>query len=280
MSSSSVLRCLSVLSAVCTLTWQSASTATAADWPSRVQAHFEVSFSGLKVGTFDFVSTSQGATYDLSGMGKLSLLLGAFKWSGETRAQGRVVGAAIKPQSFTFAYRGSSKAGSTRLSYTEDTVSSVLHDPPAKVKEGVVPVLPAHLKAVFDPMSAVLALSKGGTGNPCTRRIPVYDGKARFDLLLTPRGIAPLTEQRPSGQPAEGYVCRVRYVPISGHKADQETKYMSSSDGIEVVLRPIPSANIFVPYRISIPTIAGTATIVSKSVEITTANRQQIALLH
>jgi Protein of unknown function (DUF3108) len=255
--------------------------AQAADgWPTRVQASYDIDFNGLNVGTFDFSSSQAGTAYTLTGSGKLSLLLGAFKWKGDTQTTGTMAADGPKPQNFNFGYSGSSKSGSTRMSYSADTVSSVLHDPPSPPKEGIVPVQTQHLKAVLDPLSAILALTKGTTGNPCQRRIPVYDGKARFDLLLSPRGQVQLAEKRPSGQPGTGYVCRVKYVPIAGHKADQETRFMSGSDGIEVILRPVPSANVFVPYKITIPTAAGSATLTSRTVTITTSGQQQIALSH
>ena len=55
---------------------------------------------------------------------------------------------------------------------------------------------------------------------------------------------------------------------------------MASTDAIELSLRPIPSANVFVPYQITIPTIAGYATIVSKKIEIVLPGKPQIALTH
>jgi hypothetical protein len=254
--------------------------AVADAYPARVQAIYDINFNGLKVGTFDFNSTQQGTAYSLTGVAQMSLLFGALKWRGDAKASGTATtDAAPKPSAFQFNYAGSKKTGSTKVAYSGDTITQVLHDPPKEPKEGLVPVQPAHLKAVLDPMTAVLALTRGTTGNPCSRRIPVYDGKARFDLLLTPRGVVQLTEKTPSGQPGTGYVCRVKYVPVAGHKPDQETKYMSSSDGIEVVLRPIPSANVFVPYKVTIPTIAGPATLVSTRVDITTSS-QRIALSH
>ena len=89
-----------------------------------------------------------------------------------------------------------------------------------------------------------------------------------------------VTEQQPSGQPGMAHVCRVRYLPIAGHKVDSDTKFMAANDAIEVALRPVPSANVFVPYQITIPTMAGSATIVSKRVEIASPGKPQIALLH
>lgn len=256
--------------------------AAAEAWPSRVAATYDVEFNGIGIGSFDFQSETEGANYRLTGNGKLSLLFGAFKWSGNTQANGAFGsdGPAARPRAFSFAFQSNKKAGSTKLSYTGDTVTAVMHEPPKEPKDGTVPVLPAHLKGVLDPMSAILAVSKGTTGNPCSRRIPVYDGKERFDLMLSPKGVVQLTEARPSGQPGTGYVCRVKYVPISGHKVDQEKKYISSTEGIEIVLRPIPSANIFVPYKVTVPTIAGPATITARKVDITTAQQQQIALSH
>jgi hypothetical protein len=110
--------------------------------------------------------------------------------------------------------------------------------------------------------------------------VPIFDGKERFDLLLSYRGEMKVSEQQPSGQPGIAYVCRVRYLPIAGHKADSETQFMAANDSIEVALRPIPSANLLVPYHVNIPTMAGYATVVSKRVEIISPGKPQIALTH
>jgi hypothetical protein len=251
----------------------------AGPWPARVHASYDIDFNGLSVGTFDFTSSNDGQTYSLSGNGKLSLLLGAFRWQGETRTTGKLSGDITKPQNFAFGYKGSTKSGSTRMSFANDTVTSVLHEPPSPPKPGTVPVLPEHLKGVLDPLTAMMAVS-GASLNPCSRRIPIYDGKARFDLVLSPRGMVDLREQRPSGQPGQGHVCRVKYIPIAGHKADEESKFMAATDGIELILRPIPSANVFVPYKITVPTGAGPATLTSRRVDIVTSQHQQIALVH
>ena len=77
------------------------------------------------------------------------------------------------------------------------------------------------------------------------------------------KGEVKVNEQQPSGQPAIAHVCRVKYKPIAGHKADAENSYLATTDAIEVSLRPIPSANVLVPYQITIPTLLGYATIVS-----------------
>jgi Protein of unknown function (DUF3108) len=258
----------------------SASGAFAQDaWPSRVTATYDVEFAGVSIGAFDFNSANNGQTYTLNGGGKLSLLFGALKWNGSAESSGKLTADAPQPQSFGFTFKSSSKSGGTRMTYTGNTITSVVNEPNKPPKEGSVPVQPQHLVNVLDPMSAMLAVSKGASGNPCSRRIPIYDGRARYDLIFSPKGTVQLTEQRPSGQPATGYVCRIKYVPIAGHKPDEANSAMAKSNDIEIVLRPIPSANVFIPYRVSVPTMAGTAVLKAKRVDITMRG-QQIALSH
>jgi hypothetical protein len=254
--------------------------ALAEPWPPSVHAVYEVSFTGINVGTFEFQSSADGQVYTLTANAKLSALLGVFNWNSDTRSSGRMVGERPKPAAFTFDYSGNSKAGSTKMSFADDSVTNVTHVPPVEFTDGIVPVHEQHLKGVLDPLSAVLALTRGSPTSPCGRRIPIYDGRQRFDLLLSYGGQTRIREQQPSGQPEIAYICRVRYLPIAGHRIDQETKFMASTNSIEIVLRPIPSANIFIPYQITIPTIAGAAALVSKRIDIVTPSKGQIALVH
>lgn len=247
-------------------------------WPSEVKAVYDVNFNGINVGSYEFASTQDSRSYKLSGNAKLSLLLGALTWSGVTEASGQFAGDRAKPAKYGFEFQAQSKVGSTHMSFADDTVTQVLQSPPPKTKEGLVPVLPHHLKGVLDPLTAVLALSRGSSESPCTRRLPIYDGTQRFDILLQPKGQVALQEQRPSGQPATGYVCRVRYVPIAGYKPDDGTRYLAQNNDIEIVLRPLPSANVFVPVSITIPTIAGNATLVARRVNVVSNGQIQIAL--
>ena len=63
-------------------------------------------------------------------------------------------------------------------------------------------------------------------------------------------------------------------------RLDRETEFMVANDAIEVALRPIPSANVFIPYQATIPTLAGSAAIFVKRIEIDSPGKPQIALTH
>jgi hypothetical protein len=75
-------------------------------------------------------------------------------------------------------------------------------------------------------------------------------------------------------------VCRVKYTPVGGHKLNRETQAAIKAEGIEVALRPIPSANLAVPYRIVMPTPLGSAVMTAQQVEISGPGNVLIALAH
>jgi hypothetical protein len=249
-------------------------------WPASVRALYEINFNGFSVGSFEFQAQSESQSYTLTANARLSVLLGAFTWNGETRSFGLIGSQLPKPASFTFDFKSNLRAGSTKLAFSDGTVTNVSHLPPIVTTAPTIPLRNQHLKDVVDPLSAIMVLSRGTAASPCNRRIPIFDGKERFDLLLSHKGEMKIVEQAPSGQPDVAHVCRVRYLPIAGHRIDSETKFMAANDEIEVVLRPVPSANVLVPYQIQIPTMAGSATLTSKRVEIVSPGKPQIALLY
>ncbi len=249
-------------------------------WPATVRAVYEVNFNGFTVGAFEFVSQAEEQSYSLTGNAQLTLLLGAFTWIGETRSFGLISNEIPRPAAFSFDFRANNKSGSTRIDFANGGVFDVRHTPPAALKPDTVPLREQHLKGVLDPLSAIMVVARYANPDPCDHRLPIFDGKERFDLVLSYKGQVKVNEQQPSGQPAIAHVCRVKYRPIAGHRIDAESSHLATSDSIEVSLRPIPSANVLVPYQITIPTLVGYATIVAKRVEIESPGLPQIALLH
>lgn len=251
-------------------------------WPHEVHALYKVRFNGFEVGSFEFNSSVQAQTYTLSGNAQLSALLGALSWKGETRTAGTLAANAPRPTGYTFDFNGLGKNGSIRMNFAGDSVTTVSHAPPLQPQTDTVPVRDAHLKGVLDPLSAVMALARTPTSgaDPCKRKLSIFDGKQRFDLVLSFLREERIVEAKPSGQPDMALVCRVQYFPVAGHKLNEETQHMATTSGIEIALRPVPSANLFVPHQITVPTMAGSATLTSHWVQITTQRNGQIALVY
>lgn len=247
------------------------------DWPARVAASYKVAFNGFDIGSFSFEAEVRSGRYVLDGNAEISALLGAFKWQGLSRASGAIAAQGAEPTAYTFDFRSSSKAGAIKMAFKKGGVQTVTSTPPSLPSDDIVPVEPRHLSGVLDPLSAVLALTRAGTGDPCRQRLPVFDGKQRFDLVMSPLGERPLVEKRPSGQPGMLTVCQMQYKPIAGYKRGPETEDLARTMKIEIALRPIPSANLMVPHEIKIPTLVGSAVLSLDRIEIITSNSDQIA---
>ena len=141
--------------------------------------------------------------------------------------------------------------------------------------DDTVPLKPEHLANVLDPLSAILALTQDSGGKPCDRKLAIFDGKQRFDLTLVFRRQEPI-----EGSAELASVCRVKYTPIAGFRQTEETANLARTTGIEISFRSVPSAHLFVPQKIVLPTLAGTAEITVQHVDIKTAGTGQLALIN
>ena len=288
-SASDVGRRYSVIAAMgvaaLTMCASSGGAASAQNWPAQVSANYKVHFNGFNIGKFSFLTRTDRSGSQATSSARLKAFFGAFRWKGTSQSKGRLSRSEPKPAAYSFTYRSKSKQGSLSMKFQGSKVASLRSVPPAGNSSKRVPVKPKHLQRVFDPLSAVIALTRAQPvkrgANPCQRRLPIFDGKQRFDLVFSYLRQTQIRESRPSGVPTTAYICRVRYVPIAGYKRKSKTtRYMANAKGIEVVLRPVPEAGILIPYKITVPTMIGSATLVSDRVNITTASRRQIAFVN
>lgn len=238
--------------------------------PANVDAVYRVSFTALgDIGHFHFNSQINGETYTLAADAKIDTAI--FDYRGNMASRGAVTPAGIttQPADYTFNYKQKTflkkkKVKALNIAFEGPAVSKVTPADPLPPK--AIPVTSEQLKHVLDPLSGVMALSLGNPANPCSQKLPIYDGKQRFDIIFTPKRRA-----------GADHVCNVRMVQISGHKPGEGSGSVISGN-IELVMRPVPKANIVIPYAITVPTIVGTATLTSDQVDITMPDRQRIAL--
>jgi len=166
------------------------------------------------------------------------------------------------------------------MQFARGNVVQLDNQPPLSKSKKYVPLLPEHLRGVVDPMTAIMHMTQATKGNPCQKSIEVFDGRMRLQLTLSPKGRRRIKDARASGQPNFGYVCKVSFKPIAGFKKGRDINFIAGNKGIELVLRPVPAADIFVPYQISIPTMVGSVSIVAKQITIVHGANQRIALKH
>ena len=257
-----------------------ASNALAAKKPTlQVAADYKIRYAGIKIGSFQFNSTVAGRRYELTSNSRVKLLFGAFKWSSQSNTKG-VVSRDPRPKSFDFVYYIKKKRKSASMKFKRGRVVALSNNPRVNYTSKHVPLRPEHLVGVLDPMTAIMRMTRGASGDPCRQSAEIFDGKRRLRLKLSPKGRRQIAERKPSGQPRFGYVCRIRFTPIAGHKKTSQINSLAKNRDIEIVLRPVPSAKLLVPYEINIPTGFGTVSIVARSINIDNGRQQRIALRH
>jgi hypothetical protein len=178
------------------------------------------------------------------------------------------------PQNYTFRYSTNDRREAVELRFQQRMVQDIIINPPQHPGARNVPITAAHLQNVLDPLSAVVLLSQARqsrhSGDACNKRLPIFDGKTRYDLVLSPKGTRSIgTTGKLRGI---AYVCSVRYVPLGGHRLGKqgENDYATGNTGIEVWLVPVPEAGLLVPYYVHVPTPAGTASMVTSKFDVET----------
>jgi hypothetical protein len=223
---------------------------------------YGISLAGLPLGTADLATSLDGARYRVEVGAKLTGLIGALTGGqGTATATGSVGGAQPTPTSFALVSRSSQNERRVRIGLSRGSVSALEIVPPIDEKADRVPVTEGHKRGVIDPVSALLMPLRGKPGDPgnCNRTIPVFDGAARFDVVLS---FAETRAVEKPGYKGNVLVCRARYVPIAGHRALRPaTKFMQDNRDMEVWLAPLEGSRLLVPLRISVRTTIGVSVI-------------------
>lgn len=248
-------------------------------WPITVQARYSLRYQGIEVGRLDINSNTTTKTYSLTGSSKVSVLFGAVSWSGSSSVSGAIERGAPAPAAYSFNWRQNKKAGTIQIGFKDSVAAEVAVKPAPRIKSDTVPLTPAHKAGALDPMSAILMLTKADSRPPCDRRVSVFDGKQRYDIVLTPkRQVRLASSSGGGGRPEAAHVCRIMYEPIAGHRNNEDTKTYASNRDAEIVLRRIPGSEMLIPHSVTIPTSWGTGTMVTERIDIITAGAGKIAL--
>jgi Protein of unknown function (DUF3108) len=274
-------RAAALVSIVCLLppsaSAQSSSDSPEKFWPTAVDAHYKLQFNGFNVGFLNANTRIKGSGYTLTGSGKFQALWGAITWTGSSSASGSFTKGAPQPSAFNFTWANHRKNGFTKVGFKDRTAREIEVVPPPDPHKDTVPVEPAH-KVGLDPISALLTLTRADGKPPCERTANIFDGKQRYDIVLTPKRTLQMPLAGKGSPPETAHVCRVMYVPIAGHRDNEATKTYRSNKEVEVVMRRVPGHDMYTPHSVTVPTFWGTGVMVAEHVEITMASGTKIAL--
>ena len=227
-----------------------------------VRSKIDVSFVGLPIAEVIATTKADGTSYSYAGKVKSNALVRLVSGTTVTfSGTGAVSGDRVVPSKHSTIYQQRRKKGEVHLAFASGSVTESRSVPAVEYKEGTVPVLPAHLQNVLDPVSAlVFPVAPGNVGNGravCDRTLPVFDGKTRVNLKLTYAGSKPA---RAKGFEGTVYTCNVRYEAVSGHRPWKDNvKYWSGNREISVTMAQIGNAPVYGLFGFDIKTTKGWA---------------------
>jgi hypothetical protein len=245
--------------------------------PSRITAVYRVDIGNFNLGDFKLTTTFRGDDYEIRGEGRFKVLQGLiYEWRGVTASYGRVTDTGPEPTMYAFNYADSAKAGERlRLTFDGRAVTDISISPKKRPLPRTIPVTKEQLEGVLDPLSGAFLSAQSenlnGDLNVCNHTLPVFDGRQRYDLVVTPKRVVTVKRTTQAGYGGPAVICGVKFIPIAGYQPDNPgIRLMTQSDEIEVWLIPVRGTRMYVPYRIVLPTPVGYGSAVVTSIQVGT----------
>ena len=220
---------------------------------------YTISLYGLTVARSNFATQMDGKNYSISGNLKSAGLAEIFDdTKGTISARGVVAKAGMVPASYVVNYVSGNKNKNTTLGFANGNVVSTSNTPALAKRGNWVEVLPAHLKAVADPLT-VLVIKASSLADTCSKTVKAFDGEIRVDMALSPIGE---TTVDTAGYSGPAMKCALRFMPVSGYrKGKKQIDYLAKSQSISVTFAPMGDTGFYAPVLAAVPTQIGTVSI-------------------
>jgi hypothetical protein len=229
----------------------------------RVEATYQATLAGIPIGSGSWIIDVGPKQYAGAASGRASGLLrvlasgeGSSTVRGTINKQGRLI-----PSVFA-ANIHSYDSYQIHMEMSGGNVKTLKNDPPLVESPDRIPLTDAHRHGILDPMSALMLTVPGKgevvSSDACQAKLPIFDGRQRFDLILSFKRMDTVESEKGYRGPA--VVCSASYVPIAGHRPGRYViRYLQETRDIEIWFAPIAGTRVLIPYRVSIPTLFGNA---------------------
>lgn len=235
------------------------------------QIHYRISLAGLQVGKATLVSAVKGADYDLKlNAATVGLATSFTKGSGAAAARGAMGAQDPATNGFSLSVQNGHEGRTFQVAAAAGAVRQVTIEPPfPELNENDrVPLQAQHKTGIIDPLSAFYMPVRAGNALDaanCARRLPIFDGMQRFDVVLT---YAETRQVKGDAYSGPVLVCNARYVPVAGHRPEKKmTKFMAENKEMSAWLMPVHGGKALLPYRISVKTLVGTSVIEAEKIQ-------------
>lgn len=195
----------------------------------RMNLVYQVYSGGFHVLNLELELALAPERYDVTTRMRSAGIVGWFMdWKQEAGSQGLFGQHGVLPIHHRSEGEFRGRRRSVEIGYDSGQVSTVRVDPPPQEDEGREEVPVERRREAMDPISAILsAIRRISAGQGCGGRLPVFDGRRRYDLVLTDRSPRGSNLPQLAGAPSDRVQCDFVYERIAGHErrhADPETK--------------------------------------------------------
>jgi hypothetical protein len=228
----------------------------------KVEATYRATLAGIPIGSGTWIIDIGPKHYAGAATGRASGLVRVLvSGEGSSRVRGTVKQGRLAATTFAASIH-SSESYDVRMEMSRGNVKSLKNEPPVLESPDRVPVTDTHRRGVLDPMTALMIAVPGNgevvSEEACRAKLPIFDGRQRFDLALSFKRMEVVDAEKGYRGPA--VVCSASYVPIAGHRPGRYViRYLQETRDIEIWLAPIAGTRVLIPYRVSIPTLFGNA---------------------
>lgn len=221
-------------------------------------ADYVVSLAGINMASVEVKFMDDGSHFDLD-LGADVSGVGTLVASGTARADssGTSKTGALNANGFNLETHANGESFSVDVEYTSGNATGFQIQPPVVNNVGRIPIERKDMTGVTDPMASFILKGDSLSPNLCDRTLSIFTGMERFDIKMSFGANDTATSQR-TGYQGPVVLCRLRYVPISGHFEQSEiTQYLAQSDKILIWYAPLNNSGYYIPYRVLMGTSVG-----------------------
>ncbi|MHA6287439.1 DUF3108 domain-containing protein [Maricaulis sp. CAU 1757] len=230
-----------------------------------------VSYSGsvliFQVADINLTSEFSSDTYQASARFTTAGLAALFSDADiEAGVTGYRDGPQLRPFRYSHLNHASNKNRIVAIDFPDGVATPNINPPFGNM--GEPPASETERRGAADPLSTLLALSVGAVAqgeSVCRGQLPVFDGRARYNLRFVDGGREAVRTRAWSG---DARVCHAYYEPVSGYEVDEFPTPEDIARPITFWLAPMDNGSIHVPVRIHTNAGFGGATVVARSIEL------------
>ncbi len=232
----------------------------------RFRVDYSVSILGLSIARSSFESRIGSREFAVSGSLSSSGIARIFDSTrGTADISGRFNDEGAQADSYLLNYTSGNKRKRTEVAFSKGKVTKAENTPYRKPDQKVwVPVKPADLTSVTDPLSATMVKAPS-LRDVCSRTLKAFDGEMRADLRLS---FVSTGHAETEGYGGDAVTCQARFVPLGGYKGGHRSiEFLKNKSKILITFAPLGTTGVYAPIRVSATTEIGTLVVKARRFE-------------